>query len=288
MNNSKSQSPIIIIGMHRSGTTMIAKILEKAGLFQGSKKEDNNESTFFIKQNEWMLRELGGRWDVPENIVDITTHSPAHLDAIVRYLKDQLSSPSSSEYLGSIGYLMTHSILNQRTIWGWKDPRTTLVLDLWLRIFPDAKIIHIVRHGVDVANSLRIRANNYLSCNTKAYEYRRWLYAVNGKRGVFVDSPRCLSLEGGFSLWQTYVKSATKYRNLLPTQYLEFKYENFLTTPNEIASQILSFCELDMTNIDESYLKSFVVQNKKNTFQSDKELMLFSERVADQLQKYGY
>jgi hypothetical protein len=283
-----TKPPIIIIGMHRSGTTMLSKVLESAGLYQGWRKEENNESTFFIKLNEWILRELGGRWDVPENMVDIATHSPAHLKAIVTYLKGQLDSPRSAEYLGVRGYLEKRSILNQQSNWCWKDPRTTLTLDLWLRIFPEAKIVHIVRHGVDVANSLRERTNNFLSRNTSAYQGRRWGYSVAGKRGVFVDAPRCLSLEGGFSLWEAYVESATKYREELLERYLEFKYEDLLAAPREVVSKIFDFCDLDASKTNEHYLNAFIDQGKGNRFQSDNELTAFSERVADQLKKFGY
>ena len=39
-------SPIIVIGMHRSGTTMLIKQLEELGLFVGDKKRKNYESVF--------------------------------------------------------------------------------------------------------------------------------------------------------------------------------------------------------------------------------------------------
>ncbi|MBW1793701.1 MAG: sulfotransferase [Deltaproteobacteria bacterium] len=38
--------------------------------------------------------------------------------------------------------------------WGWKDPRTTLTLPLWLKLFPKARIIHVIRNGIDSALSL--------------------------------------------------------------------------------------------------------------------------------------
>lgn len=41
--------PIIILGMHRSGTTMITQLLENLGLFVGTEKEVNHEALFFGK-----------------------------------------------------------------------------------------------------------------------------------------------------------------------------------------------------------------------------------------------
>jgi len=49
------QSPVIILGMHRSGTTMITKMLENLGLFVGAEKEINNEALFFWHINNWIF-----------------------------------------------------------------------------------------------------------------------------------------------------------------------------------------------------------------------------------------
>ena len=42
-------NPIIIIGMHRSGTSMLSKILEDSDIFLGNNKDINNEALFFKK-----------------------------------------------------------------------------------------------------------------------------------------------------------------------------------------------------------------------------------------------
>lgn len=39
--------PVIIIGMHRSGTSMLTRVLQRAGLFMGEHREENDESLFF-------------------------------------------------------------------------------------------------------------------------------------------------------------------------------------------------------------------------------------------------
>ena len=49
------QDPVIIIGMHRSGTSMLTRLLEKAGLFVGHEKENNWEAWFFPKINQWLF-----------------------------------------------------------------------------------------------------------------------------------------------------------------------------------------------------------------------------------------
>ncbi len=43
-------SLVIVIGMHRSGTGMISRLVEEMGLFVGTEKDGNNKSLFFIKR----------------------------------------------------------------------------------------------------------------------------------------------------------------------------------------------------------------------------------------------
>ncbi len=30
--------------------------------------------------------------------------------------------------------------------WGWKDPRNTFTLPMWLSIFPKARVLHVLRN----------------------------------------------------------------------------------------------------------------------------------------------
>ena len=280
--------PIIILGMHRSGTTMLSRIMERYGLFQGWRKDKNNESTFFIKLNEWILRELGARWDAPECLVDIERHSCEHINAIIRYIGDQLRSPRAIEYLGIRKIFVYRSIPNLSIPWGWKDPRTTLTLPIWLHLFPNCKVIHIIRHGVDVARSLLDRTKAYLVANTSAYSRRKIVYSLLGKRGVFVDSPRCLSLDGGFLLWEKYCEVARKYAEKIPNRYFEVKYEELLLDPQAFISSILDFCGLKYDRVNNDVLKRFVDSSRRNRFMDDPELMSFSLKRVSRLRKFGY
>jgi len=56
-DRSTIPSPFIIIGMHRSGTAMIAQMLEELGLFTGRKKQQNHEALFFMNINDWLLHQ---------------------------------------------------------------------------------------------------------------------------------------------------------------------------------------------------------------------------------------
>ena len=56
-------SPIIIVGMHRSGTTMITDMLQQLGLFMGWVLQENSEALFFVQRNERLMNACGGSWE---------------------------------------------------------------------------------------------------------------------------------------------------------------------------------------------------------------------------------
>ena len=54
----------------------------------------------------------------------------------------------------------------------WKDPRTSLFLDLWTEILPDAKVIVCLRHPYQVHRSLLRRGEPCSSCRLQRRDFR--------------------------------------------------------------------------------------------------------------------
>jgi len=152
-------SPIIIIGMHRSGTTMLVMILMELGFFPGAKLDKNLESIYFIRLNKWVMRRAGGAWDYPMPTHHLLQDSDYFLE-VKKILHNSLKSRSFAEYSGSKKDWIFNTKSNISRMWGWKDPRNTFTFPIWNSIFPKAKLIYIKRNGVDVASSLLHRTNN--------------------------------------------------------------------------------------------------------------------------------
>jgi hypothetical protein len=57
--------PIIILGMHRSGTSMINGLLQRAGVFIGHRQlpSRQHEAVFFLRFNEWIFSQANATWD---------------------------------------------------------------------------------------------------------------------------------------------------------------------------------------------------------------------------------
>lgn len=240
-----AKPPIIIIGMHRSGTSMITRILESLGLFVGARKDDNDEALFFRRINEWIMNISGASWDYPTPCLELFNNSRLH-KAIGDYLNQFIRFPHTFEYLGIPKFIRYSTLKSLDTPWGWKDPRNTFTLHFWLHIFPNAKVISIYRHGADVANSLLARHNKHVSLiQSKAYRRRFFARSLLRPAGRFTPlSTRCSTLEGAFSLWEEYMRQAQNSTCNLPNDCLHIQYESFLTNPQKHLQQLLLFSDL--------------------------------------------
>jgi O-antigen biosynthesis protein len=136
---STTPSVMIITGMHRSGTSLTASLLQSAGVNLGdrlmSEDRGNSKGHFedldFVEFHQQVLQaqELNIAGWTRENRLEVP-------DSFQELAKDLLATRQD---LG---------------IWGWKDPRTTLFLDFWSELIPDAKYVFVYRSPWDVVDSL--------------------------------------------------------------------------------------------------------------------------------------
>ncbi len=282
------RQPIIFIGMHRSGTSMLGRLLEDLGLFAGIRKDDNNEAIFFKELNEWLMAQCGARWDMPGAIQYLRGNEKV-LTYISDYISYLLDSPRAIQFLGIRRYLSTHGITKQKVPWGWKDPRNTFTLPVWLRIFPEAKVIYIERHGVDVAKSLYVRSQKGFVNTSRKYMKYRFIVPFRPKRGGFIESPRCASLEGGFSLWQMYVAQAqVVMEKLKKHQLLRLRYEEVLENPMSSLSQCVDFCGLDVSKQQLKTVIADINVSRAYSYLKEQELRDFARKHEADLAERDY
>ena len=282
-------APIIVIGMHRSGTSMVARMLEELGLFVGKRKMADHEPYFFLGLNDWMLRQCGGAWDQPEPIRYLLENDEVRALA-GDYIRSLMETPRVISFLGWRNYRRFRTPWNLDFPWGWKDPRNTYTLPLWLDLFPNARVIHIYRHGVDVASSLKLRTDRAITRAKVSHERRRKLrlYGLRLKRGGFTGSLRCTSLEGGFGLWESYLTEARKHVANLGERAVELKYEHFLSEPSESLTRLARFCELPVTRARTIEVAGYVKKERSYAYLKDPELRMFAKEKSEQLKVWGY
>jgi len=278
-----SESPVLITGMHRSGTTMITKMVSEAGGFFGNDIEHNHESEFFIELNDWLLDWAGGRWDHPSPIHYLVKNDKLS-DIAVNYLMDRFNSMRSFSYRGVMFSPM------DRETWGYKDPRNIFTIPFWIKVFPSMKIINIYRNGVDVASSLVARDRSSILDASNKYNKSRWKYRFIGKKSGFTFSDRCFNYDDAFGLWEEYVRQGMKNDSVYKDRTLSVRYEDVLENPEREMGRIFEFCDLVVDKNKVSLMCDNIDSGRAYAFHDDEVLSDFYGHVKDNslMRSLGY
>lgn len=138
VKQTKNDAPLLVLGMHRSGTSLLANWLDRCGFDMGDEMigpgNGNTEGHFEDLQF----------YNLHKKILKYNrTSYRIYGDKVIHYPE--------------IAILEAHSLYSkkkEKDCWGWKDPRTCLMLDLWNQVLPEYKTIIIYRDYRQVVDSL--------------------------------------------------------------------------------------------------------------------------------------
>jgi GT2 family glycosyltransferase/glycosyltransferase involved in cell wall biosynthesis len=178
-NSADTQTAICIAGAHRSGTSMVTRLLHACGLYLGPKSElmpaqaDNPDGFWehlgFVALNDELLSQLGGAWDLPPKSDESLAH--ARLDPL------RMKARLLIEGFNSAG------------LWGWKDPRNSLTLPFWQNLLPSMKTLIMVRNPLEVAHSMKERNGTSYSLGLRLWEiYNRRLVDTANRQDWLVTN----------------------------------------------------------------------------------------------------
>lgn len=262
--------PIIIIGMHRAGTSLTAQLLQKTGVFIGKDLDNNYESQFFVRLNRWAFRQTGANWDRPENMLfldDYLTQQIAH------NFKSQLKKRATRQYGKNPLPQKPHDMKL-----AWKDPRNTFCLPVWKSVFPDAKVVHIRRNPIDVARSLQKREQQFRKdfdsrkrTGIKKQFHEKFL---TNKR-IYSLSPRVLNIEEGIKLWKSYTAKA------LSVDAYHLVYEDLLDSPAESLRKLCKYLEINVTEQTITQAADAVNPQRRFAFLSESSLTEIYKNISD-------
>jgi hypothetical protein len=152
------KAPVLIIGAHRSGTSATARALELVGLQIGQRLDSHRESRALQELHEEYLHRVGASWSNPAPFLELI-QTPDGLRDCTEYLRSNMDAHFAKifGYRNNPSGLWLRWRLKFGAAWGWKEPRTTLFGPAWLKIFPEARIVHVARDALAAAESIRER-----------------------------------------------------------------------------------------------------------------------------------
>ena len=166
---------VIVTGMHRSGTSVVTRLLAESGCFLGDPDDlmpakPDNPTGFWehleaFDINVKILQAAGVAWDTAVG-GEIEDHSDADRSALCARILEFVSAMSSYE------------------VWAVKDPRFALTFPVWRPLLSDPVVVWCLRDPLEIGASLRGRNGFPAHLGVALWE----AYTVEGLR-VMKDVP---------------------------------------------------------------------------------------------------
>jgi len=152
---------VVILGMHRSGTSLTASLLGGAGVDLGPRLLGANRGNVRGHFEDLDFQELQAialeGWGIGE--AGFTCQPALRLPTLLRSRAERLVADR----------------LAAGRIWGWKDPRTVLFLEDWNDLLPDAAHVVVFRRPWEVVDSLYRRGDDPFAVNP-SFAIAVWLH----------------------------------------------------------------------------------------------------------------
>lgn len=166
---------VFVLGMHRTGSSLLTSVLNDLGFNLGSELLEadryNQEGYWEFKPllefHERILAEFDNQWFAPGHRMP--------LDELLLHYRAEAES-------------LIHTMDLEERDWCWKDPRLVLFLDFWLEILAERPVKWIIthRHPASIARSLESRNQFDLETGLKLWEYS--MIQLISRKGRLTDS----------------------------------------------------------------------------------------------------
>lgn len=152
-----TSEPVLVLGMHRSGTSCLAGCLEAGGLHLGEvntaapfNRKGNRESLPLMQLHDSVLADHGASWDNPP--ADELDWTEPRLDQLKAHI----------------------AAFDAYPCWGSKDPRALFLLKGW-RAASNPRFVGTFRHPLSVTRSLVTRAEAWGREMTPSHALGLWI-----------------------------------------------------------------------------------------------------------------
>ena len=220
--NTPSQKEVIILGMHRSGTSMVGGVLSRLGVDLGDDSPGRQisnplghfEDRDFLKINVAILAEAGGSWNHPPQAIKILENGKKYFPQIQNLLDSRRE-------------------ITRGRPWGWTDPRTSLTLELFVPYLSNAFFIWCQRNPDEIAASLWKRNKILLDEGlelAKVYEDRIAEYFSKNRELPLLK----VSYQNVIEHPEVWIESLISFLDLNPNEDQIDQAIAFVLTPEEL------------------------------------------------------
>lgn len=193
--NQSARKALIVLGMHRSGTSALTRVLNLLGVELGNSflpPQADNPKGFWehleiYRTHEAMLNSMGRVW---HSILPLPEEW--WLDPVIAWYQERLTAIIRAEF-------------SQAKLWGFKDPRLCRLMPAWHPIFSNVgcepHFIYVLRHPEEVAHSLH-RRDGF----SREKCFRLWLlHALEAERACRAYPRVFVSYYGLLNDWRAIV-----------------------------------------------------------------------------------
>ena len=242
-----NQKSVVVLGLARSGTSVVTGILRTLGVNMGSSVPDKANPYGSFEDRDFAelhkkIFDLAGKktyWNPPSPETLLALQEQC--DSLIREViaKKNLAGP----------------------LWGWKHPRTILTLDLFLPYLENPHLIAIFRNPLGIAKSSVEHTKNYVSDKVDFFQALR---LVN-----FYSVELCKVLE--------------RHREL-PT--ITVAFEDVVSHPMAEAARLANFLQLELTEEKKKELESLVIPRERIAREKRRASGFFTGKIPRLWRKY--
>lgn len=165
---------IFVLGMHRSGTSAIARILNLMGVYFGGEHVSTGRSDQNVK-GFWERR------DVRDLNDDMLFGARCDWDCVADFDLDEVPGETKSAYVEAAADIVLN--MDAHRPWFIKEPRLCLLFPIWRQALENPFCIHVLRNPLEIAHSLRTRNGIPIRVGLALWEIYS-LHAVNASAGL--------------------------------------------------------------------------------------------------------
>lgn len=255
---------LLIIGMHRSGTSLTAQWMSKCGLHMGDRllgsspgnKFGHVEDMDFLEFHNDLLSSFGKKYDVME---------PPEVEVPDQFVRraSRLVETKSADHRQ----------------WGWKEPRTSLFLPFWDKLIDHPYYLMVYRDYAEVVDSLLRR--EYKTILRRRNLFARYYRAYRHRKSITEKANHYLKV------WLAYNRAIVAFIDTKSTtkDYILLKHDELQTNDEAVMTYMADRWgfNIECVSMEEVFRKGHMKQDARGIYDFDPELVSQAREMSSLL-----